>query len=493
MASSAVFLVFTIISVLVDDILVLGVTLKGEATSRTDPQSDEGSNITSVADINNVKRLHAAIEDGNMENFEFMWESNKRNCIEKSGEVLHSEPEPMVSAGGAAAAGSAVEAVRAVAAVAPPAAPAVLALLVPAEAAPIPVELAEDKNGWFEDQERLAKNLFLTETAVESLEYFKEQEKQLPLVNYLPGLHAINIVMRARLVDWLVKVAERYVLHQKTLFLTISIIDRFLSTPMGADSSISDTTSSSGGAASVSTSSRSVVSMDAALRRAALDRISAGRLRHATFPVNNFQLLGVTAMFIAAKYEEMRAKCWLGKKDLKKRAQILTMENQIHSALGFRYSLPSFLLSHWSARLHRVLPFSDITVRNNVTFLADYIMEETLIDGEYHLIKLASQTAAVAFFLAACILEEDTENAILDSWWGNFEELTAYHPGVIAREARELFSLLSGGKNKELRAVIEKYSNDKYNQIGKTYAKDKLAHSKFGEKVREACAHAEGL
>jgi cyclin A len=39
----------------------------------------------------------------------------------------------------------------------------------------------------------------------------------------------ISYSMRAILVDWLVEVAEEYKLHQQTLFMAVAYIDRFLS------------------------------------------------------------------------------------------------------------------------------------------------------------------------------------------------------------------------------------------------------------------------
>lgn len=51
-----------------------------------------------------------------------------------------------------------------------------------------------------------------------------------PLPNYLESVQKdINANMRGILVDWLVEVAEEYKLVSDTLYLSISYIDRFLS------------------------------------------------------------------------------------------------------------------------------------------------------------------------------------------------------------------------------------------------------------------------
>lgn len=73
--------------------------------------------------------------------------------------------------------------------------------------------------------------------------------------NYLDRQPDVNGRMRAILVDWLVEVHHRFDLMQETLYLTVHLVDRYLS----------------------------------------LKRINRSHL----------QLVGVTAMLIASKYEDM--------------------------------------------------------------------------------------------------------------------------------------------------------------------------------------------
>ncbi|KAL7188499.1 hypothetical protein ACSBR1_038376 [Camellia fascicularis] len=59
---------------------------------------------------------------------------------------------------------------------------------------------------------------------------FIEEVKRRPLPDYVEmAKKDVSPNMRAILVDWLVKVAEEYKLHSDTLHLSISYIDRFLS------------------------------------------------------------------------------------------------------------------------------------------------------------------------------------------------------------------------------------------------------------------------
>ncbi|KAL5355783.1 cyclin-like protein [Aspergillus floccosus] len=87
-------------------------------------------------------------------------------------------------------------------------------------------------------------------------EYMKEQEiKMMPNAHYMDNQAEIQWSMRSVLMDWLVQVHHRFSLLPETLFLCVNYIDRFLSCKI----------------------------------------VSLGKL----------QLVGATAIFIAAKYEEI--------------------------------------------------------------------------------------------------------------------------------------------------------------------------------------------
>ena len=83
------------------------------------------------------------------------------------------------------------------------------------------------------------------------------QGQTMPSPNYIDGQSEITWDMRATLIDWLLQVHLRYHLLPETLWIAINIVDRFLS--------------------------KRVVSLV------------------------KLQLVGVTAMYIAAKYEEIIA------------------------------------------------------------------------------------------------------------------------------------------------------------------------------------------
>ncbi|EAW14473.1 cyclin family protein [Aspergillus clavatus NRRL 1] len=96
----------------------------------------------------------------------------------------------------------------------------------------------------------------VAEYSDEIFEYMKEQEiRMLPNAHYMDNQAEIQWSMRSVLMDWLVQVHHRFSLLPETLFLCVNYIDRFLSSKI----------------------------------------VSLGKL----------QLVGATAIFIAAKYEEI--------------------------------------------------------------------------------------------------------------------------------------------------------------------------------------------
>ncbi|KAL2819132.1 cyclin-like protein [Aspergillus granulosus] len=96
----------------------------------------------------------------------------------------------------------------------------------------------------------------VAEYSEEIFEYMREQEiKMLPNAHYMDNQAEIQWSMRSVLMDWLVQVHHRFSLLPETLFLCVNYIDRFLSCKI----------------------------------------VSLGKL----------QLVGATAIFIAAKYEEI--------------------------------------------------------------------------------------------------------------------------------------------------------------------------------------------
>merc|ERR1711935_433739 len=113
--------------------------------------------------------------------------------------------------------------------------------------------------------------------------------------SYMSKQTDINAKMRSILIDWLVEVHVKFKLMIETLYLTINLIDRFL--------------------------------------------------EKETITRNKLQLVGVTAMFLASKYEEIYApECrdfvYISDKAYT-REQILAMEGTMLATLNFQLTTPN--------------------------------------------------------------------------------------------------------------------------------------------------------
>eukprot|EP00349_Pseudokeronopsis_sp_Brazil_P011844 CAMPEP_0202979110 /NCGR_PEP_ID=MMETSP1396-20130829/85350_1 /ASSEMBLY_ACC=CAM_ASM_000872 /TAXON_ID= /ORGANISM="Pseudokeronopsis sp., Strain Brazil" /LENGTH=163 /DNA_ID=CAMNT_0049718387 /DNA_START=789 /DNA_END=1280 /DNA_ORIENTATION=- len=162
--------------------------------------------------------------------------------------------------------------------------------------------------------------------------------------------------MRAILVDWLIEVHLKFKLLPETLFLTVNLIDRYLS----------------------------------------LVTISRGKL----------QLVGVTSMLIASKYEEIYApevKDFVYITDKAYSAgEILQMEQSILQALDFDLTAPSAY--RFLERLIKVVSGDELLFNQ-----ARYLIELPLI--EYRMLKYTpSNVAASALFLAQKILARNSQH-----------------------------------------------------------------------------------
>lgn len=120
-------------------------------------------------------------------------------------------------------------------------------------------ELQRIKETFTDDLENLEDEITLvTEYSEEIYDYMSRlEEESMPGKRYIDGQTEITWEMRQTLVDWLLQLHLRYGLLPETLFIAVNIVDRFLT--------------------------KRVVSLV------------------------KLQLVGVTAMFIAAKYEEILA------------------------------------------------------------------------------------------------------------------------------------------------------------------------------------------
>jgi len=214
--------------------------------------------------------------------------------------------------------------------------------------------------------------------------------------------------MRAVLVDWLVDLQQQFKLLQETLFLAVSIIDRYLT--------------------------------------------HAGQHIHHT----QLQLVGVAAMFIAAKLEEIYspeiADFVYITDDAYTKKEIRHMERTIINTLQFDLYPPislSFL------RRFSKAGYADYTQHN----IAKYILEQSLLD--YTLVSSsASMKAAAALYLSLLITKNSDH---VSAWNKNLQYYSSYSSHDLLPTVSMLAKMMDKAvANTKLQAVRNKYSSSKF-------------------------------
>jgi len=227
---------------------------------------------------------------------------------------------------------------------------------------------------------------------------FRSETEYQPLSCYMEWQTEINSKMRSILVDWLVEVHLKCRLRKETLFLCVNIIDRFLSKKT----------------------------------------VSRRRL----------QLIGVTALFIAAKFEEIHAPevrdfvymC----DNAYSRDEILNTEVSMLSSLKFRVACPTVV--HFLEPLCKISQCCEL--QHN---MAQYIAELAVME----LIMIQYSPSQIA---AACLL---LSNQLLgqEPVWPASAACHARHTEkALTSCVHELLSLLQAAPTMKLRAVRMKHT-----------------------------------
>lgn len=235
-------------------------------------------------------------------------------------------------------------------------------------------------------------------------QYMKELEKKYPVKpKFLEG-YEITGKMRAILIDWLCQVHHRFHLLQETLYLTVSIIDRFL--------------------------------------------------QMYPVPRNKLQLVGVTAMLIASKYEEMYAPevadfVYITDNAYQKK-DIREMEALILRTLDFSMGKP--LCLHF---LRRNSKAGGVDASKHT--MAKYLMELTII--EYDMVQYyPSEIAAAALCLSMKLLDGT-------KWTDTLEHYSSYSEEDLSPLMKKLCSLVIKAETYKLTAVRTKYASSKFMKI----------------------------
>ncbi|KAJ7542923.1 hypothetical protein O6H91_09G017500 [Diphasiastrum complanatum] len=223
--------------------------------------------------------------------------------------------------------------------------------------------------------------------------------------NYMSKQTDINEKMRAILIDWLIEVHLKFKLMPETLFLTTNLIDRYLSCQI----------------------------------------VSRKYL----------QLVGLTAMLVAAKYEEI----WAPEvqdfvfisDNAYSRDQVLGMEKKMLNTLRFNLTVPTpyvFIVRFLKAAA------SD----HQMNMLAFFLVELCLT--EYMMVKFSpSLLAAAAVYTAQCTLKRTP------SWSATLQR----HSGYTEEQLKECVAMMVAFHHKAgegtLTVVHKKYSSSKFESV----------------------------
>jgi G2/mitotic-specific cyclin 1/2 len=250
------------------------------------------------------------------------------------------------------------------------------------------------------DTEDLDDPLMAAEYVVEIFDYLRDLEMiTLPNPDYIEHQPDLEWKMRGILVDWLIEVHTRFRLLPETLFLAVNIIDRFLSAEV-----------------------------------VALDRL---------------QLVGVTAMFIASKYEEVLSPHVANFSHVADETfsdkEILDAERHVLATLEYNMSFPNPM--NFLRRISKADNY-DIQTRT----LGKYLMEISLLDHRF-MSYPQSHIAAAAMYLARLILER-----------GPWDATLAHYAGYTEKEIDPVFRLMIDYLHRPVshEAFFKKYASKKF-------------------------------
>jgi G2/mitotic-specific cyclin 1/2 len=250
------------------------------------------------------------------------------------------------------------------------------------------------------DSEDLDDPLMVAEYANEIFEYLRDLEvKSVPNPQYMSHQDELEWKTRGILIDWLVEVHTRFHLLPETLFLAVNIVDRFLS--------------------------EKVVQLD------------------------RLQLVGITAMFIASKYEEVLSPHIANFRHI---ADDGFTENEILSAERFVLATLNYDLSYPNPMnfLRRISKADNYDIHSRT--LGKYLMEISLLDHRL-LAYRSSHVAAAAMYTARLILNR-----------GPWDATLAHYAGYTEEEIQPVFLLMVDYMSRPVihEAFFKKYASKKF-------------------------------
>jgi len=267
------------------------------------------------------------------------------------------------------------------------------------------------------DAEDIDDPLMVAEYANDIFDYLRSlEDASLPNPDYMNHQDDIEWKTRGILVDWLIEVHTRFHLLPETLFLAVNIIDRFLSAKV-----------------------------------VQLDRL---------------QLVGITAMFIAAKYEEVLSPHIENFKRIAdngfSEAEILSAERTVLGCLNYDLSYPNPMNF-----LRRVSKADNYEIQTRT--IGKYLMEISLLDHRFMEFP-PSKVAAAAMYLSRLMFDR-----------GDWDETLVYYAGYSEDEVMPLVELMVDYLARPVchEAFFKKYASKKFLKasiVARNWAKRNAAY-----------------
>ncbi|XP_022762256.1 G2/mitotic-specific cyclin-2-like [Durio zibethinus] len=251
--------------------------------------------------------------------------------------------------------------------------------------------------------------LALVEYVDDIYAYYRETEvSSCVSPNYMDKQFDINEKMRAIHIDWLIEVHYKFELMDETLFLTINLIDRFL------------------------------------------ERCTVIRKK--------LQLVGMTAMLLACKYEEVSVPLVedfvLISDKAYTRKDVLDMEKLMVNTLQFNLSVPTPYVF-----MRRFLKAAQS--EKKLEFLSFFLIELCLV--QYEMLKFQpSLLAAAAIYTAQCSL------CRIKSWTKTSEWHTKYSEDQLLECSKLMVTYHQKAGSGKLTGVYRKYTSYKFVYAAKT-------------------------
>ena len=241
--------------------------------------------------------------------------------------------------------------------------------------------------------------------------YLETDRGAKPLCGYMERQTEINMKMRGILIDWLVDVHLKFKLTPETLYLTVNLIDRYLY------------------------------------------NVNVQRTK--------LQLVGITCLFIACKYEEiyppeLKDHVYITDQTYTK-DEIISMEESILKHLNFDITFPTALryLEVFTAALND----GDDDITNTEAFLfSRYLIELSLV--EYTMLKYTNGEIAISAHYISYKMNKEMLCSL-----ERIAKAFGYDAERIKECSKDICTILDNAESYWLHAVKKKFSLERYKNV----------------------------